>query len=480
MKKDSEITAMEIQRVLREMDACRERFNNIITRSADGTIIVDQEGKVRYANPAAESLFRLFGEDLLGKSFGYPIMAGETAEIDFIPRGGEPGIAEMRIVETEWEGEPAFLATLSDITARKQLEMDLQNALDESEGARDRIDCIIRSIAEGLIVTDADHRVILMNAAAEKLLGVFCQEVRGLPIEQLFVGDRIRGDFMAVLQGGEKVDLELPGRNSQPERIIQLRKSTILDRKGCPSGFVTILQDVSREREIERMKTEFVSIAAHELRSPLTSIIGFTELVLATPDGDAEDQKRYLETIKRQAMVLAEIINTLLDISLIESGQAIPLKRETTTASDIVGEADPLIRMNSARFHFEVNLEEDSSLLWVDRKKISQVMDNLLSNAVKYSPEGGVIRICGGPVGHDYLFAVADEGIGMTEEQVERIFDKFYRADHSNTAVGGIGLGMNIARNIVETHGGKIWVESTYGRGTTIRFTLPLLMKKTP
>lgn len=475
MKKDTTTSGKEVHRLLRALRACEERFNNIIPRAADGVLIIDGSGTVRFANPAAGHLFLLDEAELVGHPFGHPVVAGETTEIDLIPRGGAPEIAEMRIVETEWQGEPAFLATLRDITARKQMEQDLQRALAESKASRARINGIIRSIAEGLIVTDADRRLALMNRAAEELLGVRGRAVLGLPIKQVLADAGSDAQALEQLEKGEKFDLEVSSESSRHLRTIQVSRSDILDREGRDTGLVIVLQDVTRAREIERMKSEFVSIAAHELRSPLTSIIGFTELLLGNPDRDPDGQQDLLETIKRQALALAEIINTLLDISRIESGQDIHLKKEKATVADIFSLTAPFIRINAEKIRFQVTPAEESTVLFVDREKIRQVLENLLTNAVKYSPGGGTIRLGGKPVDGNYLFSVADQGIGMTAEQVERVFDKFYRADTSDTAVGGIGLGMNIVRSIIEAHGGKIWVESHVGLGTTVRFTLPTL-----
>jgi signal transduction histidine kinase len=224
---------------------------------------------------------------------------------------------------------------------------------------------------------------------------------------------------------------------------------------------------------MDRMKTEFITTAAHEFRTPLTSIQGFSELLLCRQLPPAE-QKEFLTYIHDKAAVLTEIVNDLLDIARIEAGRGIPLRPSPCTARELVDQILPFIQSRPDRSRFQIDLAAPDTSLRVDRDKIGQVLENLLSNAVKYSPPLTPIRIAGAGTAGEYEITVIDRGIGMTPRQLERIFDKFYRADASNRAVGGVGLGMNIARSIVQAHGGRIWVESAPRQGTRAHFTLPV------
>jgi signal transduction histidine kinase len=227
-------------------------------------------------------------------------------------------------------------------------------------------------------------------------------------------------------------------------------------------------------RESDRMKTEFISTAAHELRTPLTSILGFSQVLLSPETVSAAEQKEFIAYIHQRARALSDMVADLLDISRIESGQGLALRRELCTAGELVIQLAPFIQSGLEASRFELAITSESAPLLVDMGKMVEVFENLLSNAVKYSPPGSPIRIAGEIAGENYRFSVADRGIGMTPEQAARVFDKFYRADASDTAVGGLGLGMSIVRNILEAHGGSIWVESEPGRGTTVQFHLPL------
>ena len=230
-------------------------------------------------------------------------------------------------------------------------------------------------------------------------------------------------------------------------------------------------------RDIDRMKTQFISTAAHELRTPLSSVLGFAELLLkpeAFDEIDKDKQKEYLAVIFAKAEALCTIVDDLLDVSRIESGRPIPLSRRPCDVGEIIREEVDNFRIHAPGNLFELSIPENHDAeICVDRNKIVQVLENLISNAVKFSSDGGGIRVTGELTDSGYRLAVADDGIGMTPEQVERVFDLFYRADHGNTATGGLGLGMNIVRQIIEAHNGDVRVTSEPGQGTIVTVDLP-------
>ena len=358
---------------------------------------------------------------------------------------------------------------------------ELNRALYDTEQSRDRIDGILKSVGDGLIVTDLHNRVILMNRAAEDLLEVRLSEVIDRPIDFAIEDKTLRERIKNTLdkkQEGYEFDFEIPGKNTDHPRTIRGRTSLIRDKAGTHTGIITIMHDVTYEREVDRMKTEFISTAAHELRTPLTSIQGFSEL-LTTRDDIAEDEKKeYLSLINAQSVNLANIINDLLDISRIESGKGFSLEKALCNIAELIRETVPYFQVQSKKHRFDlVRLDKPLGAM-VDKDKIRQVLENILSNADKYSPEGGTIRIIGEVVDDHYQVSIEDQGIGMTPVQVEKIFDKFYRADASNTAIPGTGLGMSIVKYLVEAHGGEVWVESEAGKGTTVKFILPLESNK--
>ena len=358
----------------------------------------------------------------------------------------------------------------------KERSDELDRALADAEKTRDRIDGIIKSVADGLIVTDAYNRVILMNRAAEDLLGVRFSDVIDRPIDFAIREETLREKVKQTLERkttGYLFDFELPGDDPKHPKIMRARTSVIHDREGKVSGIVTTIHDVTHEREVDRMKTEFISTAAHELRTPLTSIQGFSEILLMREDLKPEEKKKFLTYINQQSVGLAAIINDLLDISRIESGRGFALNKQPCNVGEAIQEIIPYFQEHYTNHQFEVALPEKPVQLNVDKEKMGQVLKNLLSNAAKYSPEGGLIRV-GGEIFEDhYRISVQDQGMGMTPEQVDKVFEKFYRVDASNTAIEGTGLGTTVVKHIVEAHGGKVWVESEPGKGTRVTFTIP-------
>jgi len=353
---------------------------------------------------------------------------------------------------------------------------ELKRSLEDTEKAMDRIDGILKSVADGLIVTDNFNKVVLMNRSAEDILNVRLSDVIGRSIDFAIREETLREKVKDTLQNQKisyEFDFEQFTTESENIRIMRARTSVIYDKTGDTAGIVTIIHDVTQDREIDRMKTEFISTAAHELRTPLTSIQGFSEILLTRDNIASESKVKYLTYINKQAMGLAEIINDLLDISRIESGRGFSLDKSECSVGQVIKDVVPCFMDNNSKHTFEILIPDESIKIIIDRDKMSQMFKNLLSNSVKYSPDGGIIRIIGRLKENEYHVTVEDEGIGMTSEQLEKVFEKFYRADASTTAVEGTGLGMTIVKYIVEAHGGTISIESQFGRGTSVNVILP-------
>jgi PAS domain S-box-containing protein len=367
------------------------------------------------------------------------------------------------------------IGLVQDISARKKAEAGLIRALAQSREAHNKINGILRSVGEGLIVIDHRQRVVLMSPSAEGLLGVACRQVINQPVERVFAETVVPEDMRMTLSGQDNGDLfefELPGEGEKRTRTIQARLSAIRDRSGDRCGLITILHDITRESEIQRMKTEFVTTAAHELRTPLTSIQGFSEVLLERSDLKPGDQREILSIIHEQAETLSHIVADLLDLARIESGKGVALKKTNCDLSALIRQAVSHVPRREDLHRIEISLPVGAEAVYGDPTKLLQVLENILSNAVKYSPRGGVIRIVGKRTRGEICLSVSDQGIGMSEDQVQRVFDKFYRADNSNSAVEGAGLGMSIVKEIVEAHGGRVRVESVPGQGTRVSVVL--------
>jgi PAS domain S-box-containing protein len=233
--------------------------------------------------------------------------------------------------------------------------------------------------------------------------------------------------------------------------------------------------DIANERlkEMDRTKSEFVSMASHELRTPLTGIIGLTQTLLSTDIEITEEEKeRYLKIIELEGKRLSNLLNELLDITRIEAG-VVEIHHETVDMNDLVEETLQLLQIPST-IKMEVITPKEHSCAWADKDRVKQVLTNVIDNAVRYSNSQGAITVRLGEQDHEIVVSVQDKGTGISHDEIPKIFNKFYRARSARIAkTKGSGLGLTIAKSIVELHGGKIWVESEQGKGSVFSFTLP-------
>lgn len=238
-------------------------------------------------------------------------------------------------------------------------------------------------------------------------------------------------------------------------------------------SLVAVYRDVTELRAFDRVKSQFLSSAAHQLRTPLTSILGFSELLLSRANLPPDQQRRFAEHINQRAQQLTTLVEDLLDISKFESGAGFALNLEHFDLLPVLQEELQWWRANHPDHTFSLETPAQGVRVRADRDRVArQVLRNVLSNATKYSPPGSVITVNVQPVGRYVEVTVADCGVGMNQQQLRNLFTKFWRADDSTTAVEGTGLGLVIVRHVVEQHGGRVWIDSAPGQGTVVHFTL--------
>jgi len=491
-----------------KMKLALTEFTALIDTANVPIFAIDTERRVVTWNQATEALTKyskeeVLGRDLVGEFVGDEYKKRAMRVLDNALKGEEVQNLEFTLKAKNNEHVRVLLSTTArrdvagnivgvfgvgqDITELTKYRISLEEeiktrtsdvvaALSETSQARDSIDSILKCMADGLVATDLHNRVILMNRAAEDLLHLRFSEVVGRPIEFSIEEETLRNRVASTLekqQEGYAFDFELPSSSKARPQVIRARTSAMRDVKGDLVGIITTMHDVSHEREVDRMKTEFISTAAHELRTPLTSIQGFSEILLTRADIGVDETVKFLTYINRMSKKLADVIGDLLDISRLEARHSFALDRAACNAGEEIKQILPMYMDNFKNHQFTVEMPDTSAVLIVDKAKMHQVLDNLLNNAVKYSPDGGPVHVKGLVTDEDYRVSIIDQGIGMTEGQVEHMFDKFYRADASNTAIEGTGLGMAIVKHIVEAHGGQVWVDSEKGKGTTVTFTIP-------
>ncbi len=348
------------------------------------------------------------------------------------------------------------------------------------ETQRERYWSLLDSSADGLALADGERTLLYMNRGFGRFFGI--EDVEALVGKPV---NAFRERLVPLLEEPEKYlqameylwshadatsDFEVTLKDG---RAIHFYSHPVRAADGALLGRSLVCRDLTREREVERIKNEFVATVSHELRTPLASLLGFSELMLTRELPD-DKRRQFLELIHNESKRLNELINDFLDLQRVEAGR-VSYRFEPLEAGEFLREATALYA-NRPSHPLRLDLAPDLPPFAADRNRLMQVMHNLLSNAVKFSPRGGEIAIAARPAGGEAIeIAVSDRGLGIPPEAMPGLFGKFYRVDSSDRrAIGGTGLGLALCKEIAEAHGGTIRAESVPGAGSTFRLTLPL------
>ncbi len=340
-----------------------------------------------------------------------------------------------------------------------------------------KAELIIESMADGVIVTNRNYEVVLFNRAAERIFELPTTKIIGKNILHM-TKSGIANIFYDLFEDEDffhkknrVVVKEFESRN--PRKTL---KATIgpLKQEGMQkdAGSVIVIEDITKMKEIENMKTEFVSIVSHELRTPLTSMRGYAELMQAGKLGQlSEQQQKAADIITAETRRLTHLVNEILDLSKLEAGKA-TLNLEETHIEACIDHSPALHMIKEKEIELRKIIPANLKLK-IDKNKITQVLTNLLSNAAKFTPKKGKITVRVTDRRDSILIAVTDTGIGIAKKHISHLFDKFYQVEsHLRRQQGGTGLGLPIVKEIVSLHGGLITVDSKPKKGTTISFTL--------
>ena len=350
-----------------------------------------------------------------------------------------------------------------------------------SDEERNRMLAILHSLGEAVVTCGMDTRIRMLNAEAERLLGIRAAKATGMRWAALIGIPPTQCPVRATLAsdtGLRNVRMCIKARNGEP-RTVRLSTSLFRNNRGEPAGVAIVFRDVGPEEQLERMKSEFITAASHELRTPLTSIRGYVELLLDGTAGELnEPQRECIEAVERNSAKLGSLVETILDLSRIEGG-VFQVLLEPTDLVVVAQGAGAAAAHRAAEHGIEVLVcpEVDTLTIESDPRRIRQVLEELLSNALRHTPSGGHIRVEVLAHGDDGgIIAVADDGVGIPREHLGRVFDKFHKVNGGAARNGnGVGLGLSIAKAIVERLGGSIAVESSLGHGTRFSVTLPAL-----
>ncbi len=356
-------------------------------------------------------------------------------------------------------------------TLRQEAEMLLRDITTE----KSRMKTIIYCMADGVLVTNRKGELVLYNPAASRMLEIATEVATGKHLKEL-----IRNKTVVELMEKQLAPINFTLSSLSKEvvlgekTVLRVHIAPVMGELGESLGLVAVLQDISQLRALDQMKSDFVAMVCHQLRSPLTSIGQQLGAILAGVV-EGKKEKAMLERAKERTKELISLINDLLDISRIEAGVVIQ-QRESLEVGEILQKTIDLMRPQAEEKKISMQLFFDPKLPSIDgdRNGIEEVFLNLLSNAINYTPKGGRVRMEAKKEGECIKIKVEDTGIGISKEDLPRIFEKFYRVKTDQTQkIGGTGLGLPIVKGIIEAHLGSIQVESEPGKGTTFTAFLP-------
>jgi two-component system phosphate regulon sensor histidine kinase PhoR len=353
--------------------------------------------------------------------------------------------------------------------AFNHMSIQLREQIHALESERAKLFAVLEKMTDGVLIIDQNGNLQLINLAAEKMFSVSQETALRKPLVEVIRHHQPFELWQRCLRTGitEQASIDLT------KRFVLHGIATPLGQ-ALPGSTLLLFQDMTRQHQIETLRRDFISNVSHELRTPLTALKALTETL---QDGALEDlpaARRFLEQMETEVDSLSLMVTELLELSRIESGR-VPLELKPIRPVDIIIPACERLRLQAERTGLTLHIEcpEDLPAVQADASRVQQVVVNLLHNAIKFTSAGGQVILSASQQDEAIVFFVQDTGIGISPDDLPRIFERFYKADRAR-ATSGTGLGLAIARHLVEAHGGKIWAESELGKGSTFFFTIPL------
>lgn len=345
-----------------------------------------------------------------------------------------------------------------------------------TEEERRKLSSVLSNMSDGVIATNELGEVTLMNVPAESLMNQTLEDVKGLQITELF---GLEEDLDTILNNQDSNSMTLDFSDDEQFFLLKASFTVVLDENDQFAGLISVISDITEEEKIERERREFVSNVSHELRTPLTTMRSYLE---ALGDGAWKNEEiapQFLQVTQNETERMIRLVNDLLQLSKMDQKEQDILKERVNVVPFFHHVLDRYEMNKEETVRIDRTIPKESIFLWLDKDKVIQVIDNVMSNALKYSPEDGTIRFKVTKERKRVKIMIQDEGPGIPQEKVDKVFDRFYRADAARSRkLGGTGLGLAIAKEIVENHQGHIWAESIEGKGTKVFFTLPLIGRK--
>lgn len=355
------------------------------------------------------------------------------------------------------------------------LTLRLKETLGEISNEKSKIEAILTYMADGVIAMNTAGEIIHINPAAARMLNID-RGATGRHFNEVL--EAHFPDFRLIGAPGEneeqQIDIKLSGS------VLKAHIAHFKNEKGETAGVVVVIRDVTEQERLDNMRKEFVANVSHELRTPLTTIKSYVETLLSGAMSDKEVAEKFLQVVNNESDRMVRLVSDLLQLSRLDYQQTRWDKKPLDlgcVVEEVVSKLDVSLKQKSMTV--KLNIPEGLPRVLGDKDRLEQVVLNIVGNAVKYTPEHGHIRVGLEQSGESLVLSVQDDGIGIPEEDLPRIFERFYRVDKARSReLGGTGLGLAIAKQIIEAHDGSIEIESEYGKGTLVRVVLPALKGK--
>jgi len=353
-----------------------------------------------------------------------------------------------------------------------QVSGQLKKTIEEITREKGTLQAILGGMAEGVLLVDDRDRILLVNEALQRLFAISSEVAEKTTLEVIRNVD-LEEAIQEVLRHGIQKNFEITLPVSG-EKTFEVNVSGIPSASTEMKGAIAVFHDITRLKELERARKDFVANVSHELRTPLAAIKGYAETLLEGAWRE-EVALSFIQVIQRHTDRLTRIVEDLLTLSRIEA-RGFKMESEQTPISDLIDDVFDVVKESASKKKITL-LKGDLAptlLLRADPKHLEQVLINLLDNGIKYTPEDGTLEISVTERKDEFLFAIKDNGIGIPKEDLPRVFERFYRVDKGRSKeLGGTGLGLSIVKHIVQAHHGRAWAESQLGKGSTFYFTLP-------
>ncbi|MFA6096818.1 MAG: PAS domain S-box protein [Candidatus Paceibacterota bacterium] len=503
------------------------QLKTLLSSISEGLLLIDEKYNILLANTAASLITRTASKDLQGKNlketleilhnmdmvpsdkwpFEHVFKTGRSISLKlndeyyFKTREGRIFPVEIMIAPIESGNSTGAIVVFKDITemklieeerefSRKNLESVLKSIYIERDNVqeeKDKLEALLNSMGDAVLAIDEEKKVIAFNPVAEKITGLGVDEFEGETFSKKikFIEEetqKTKEDFIdKVLLKGEKVELDdLAILNKKGKMVlVDINAAPIKNYKGVIIGCIIIFKDVTFKREAERMRTDFISIVSHQLRTPLSAMKWFLEILL---DGDVgalkKEQKDVVSEIHESNKNMINFVNQMLNVSRIESRRlAINIEKIKLckTISELLKEIKPFFTEKKQKISYNCIADKDLEIN-TDKNLLRNVLSSVLLNASRYTPQKGIIELQVSRYNKDFvLFKIKDNGIGIPEDEQVKIFRKFARASNAiRYEANGTGLGLYIVKSIINMVCGKIWFESVENKGTTFYFTIPI------